>query len=399
MWNITNEVKDKFAKCNLLPIHESDEDWEYALQAAKEEGEDLITSLKEDLAQVKEDLLHVLPNRFIPYVEIETLNQPTLPKEVREDYLQWVNTANKEFAQILDAAFERTKEAVAFLSTDVQDVFAESLHDSMIERIERDGDTLHLYINSDGGFSTKAHVHFTFHHVGAEETEQPLQVGQWLIYYELQKRDEGYAFRVLFDCPDAEWTIYMKEIDAHYYYRPKEYVTLRDERKIEETSFTEYVASLNPEHRYWFITPHFTSPIVSLSKNISLENGTIQFSQNEIVVTVNNQDFTYDLTEYEPISFIYTDVYEDPYAHFSEPVPTDKLEEMALGNDLELQVRAWNTMYANPQELADIINRILSKFFITEENEMMGYVFINHFYKNEILTEDIIEKFKTLLDM
>ncbi len=118
--------------------------------------------MKEELDEVKEELLHVLPSRFIPYLENGTLNQPTLPKTIREDYLQWMREADKEFEQVLDAAFERTKQAVPFLSTAVQDVFAESLHDSTIERIEREGDTLHLYVNTDGGFSSKSLIHFIF---------------------------------------------------------------------------------------------------------------------------------------------------------------------------------------------------------------------------------------------
>ena len=100
------KAKEKFIKYNLLPIHESDHDWEIALSEAKEEGEDLFTRLKEELDEVKEELLHVLPSRFIPYLENDTLNQPTLPKTIREDYLQWMREADREFEQVLDAAFE-----------------------------------------------------------------------------------------------------------------------------------------------------------------------------------------------------------------------------------------------------------------------------------------------------
>ncbi len=244
MWNISKETKVKFRKYNLLPIHESDHDWELALREAKEEGEDLFTRLKEELDEVKEELLHVLPSRFIPYLENDTLNQPTLPKTIREDYLQWMREAGREFEQVLDAAFERTKQAIPFLSTAVQDVFAESLHDSTIERIEREGDTLHLYVNTDGGFSSKSLIHFIFKGVIAEVTDVPIQVGQWLIYDELQKTDDGFAFRVLFECPESQWTIAMKELDAQYFYRPKEFTILRDEDKLEDTSITEYIATV-----------------------------------------------------------------------------------------------------------------------------------------------------------
>ncbi|MEH6991962.1 DUF4085 family protein [Neobacillus drentensis] len=398
MWNISKEEKERFLKYNLLPIHESDHDWEIVLSEAKEEGEDLITRLKEELEEVKEKLLHALPIRFIPYVENGTLNQPTLPKAIREDYLQWMREGGKEFEQVLDAAFEQTKQSGTFLSSAVQEVFAESLHDSTIERIEREGNTLHLYINTEGGFTTKSHIHFIFQNVITEETDEPLQVGQWFIYYELQKIDDEFAFRVLFDCPDAEWTIRMKGLDAHYYYRPAAHTTLSDEGKIEETSFVEYISQLNPDYRYWFISPDVTCVIKTLSENIILEHGKIEFGQNEMVVTVGNKRFTYNLDEYNPIKFIYTDVYEDPYAHFSEPVPLENLEVAALSDDLELQVRAWNTMYANPIELADTINRVLLKFEITEENEMMVSIYASHFYKKEILTEAVKEKYRTLID-
>jgi hypothetical protein len=398
MWNISKEVKGKFLKCNLLPIHESDQDWEIAQREAIEEGEDLHARLKEELEEVKMELLNVLPDGFIPYVKNGTLNQPSLPRTVREEYLQWIRRADKEFEQILDAAYEQTKHAVTYLPPAVQDIFAESLHDSTIERIVRERDTLHLYVNTDGGFSSKSLIHFTFQNVLAEETDEPIQVGQWFIYNELQKTDDGFAFRVLFECPDAEWTIAMKILDAEYYYRPIAYTILRDEGKIEETSLPEYVEQLNLEHRYWFITPHVKSAIKAFSETIIVENGKIECRQNEMVVTIGNELFTYNLDEINPISFIYTDVYEDPYARFSEPVPTEELETAALSEDLELQVRAWNTLYANPEELADIINRVLRKMDRTEENEMMLSIYVSHFYKKGILSEAVIEKYRMLID-
>lgn len=398
MWNISKEAKEKFRKYNLLPIHESDHDWELALREAKEEGDDLFTYLKEELNEVKEELLHVLPSRFIPYLENDTLNQPTLPKTIREDYLQWMREAGREFEQVLDAAFEQTKQAIPFLSTAVQDVFAESLHDSTIERIEREGDTLHLYVNTDGGFSSKSLIHFIFKGVKSEVTDEPIEVGQWIIYDELQKTADGFAFRVLFDCPESQWTISMKGLDTQYYYRPKEFTILGDNEKLKDTSITDYITTLNSEYRYWFITPHIECSILSLSENFVIENGSIEMGSNEMVVTVGNERFSYDLNEYNPIQFIYTDIYEDPYAHFNEPVPIEELEAAALTDDLELQVRAWNTLYANPKELADMINHVLWKMEITEENEMMLSVYTSHFYKEEILTEAVIEKFRALID-
>lgn len=90
MWNISIEAKKAFSKCTALPIHETDEDWEITLREAKEEGEDINTTLKAELEKAKAELLQVLPSRFILFLENGTLNQPVLPKDVRNDYLQWV---------------------------------------------------------------------------------------------------------------------------------------------------------------------------------------------------------------------------------------------------------------------------------------------------------------------
>ncbi|MCM3766443.1 DUF4085 domain-containing protein [Neobacillus niacini] len=398
MWSITSAAKEKFRKCHLLPIHESDEDWERSLQEAEEEGEDLIGRLKVELEEVKQELVQVLPSHFIPYVENGTLNQPTLPKNVREDYLRWISKCTKEFEQVLDVALEHTKQAVTFLPPAVQDVFMESLHDATIERIVRDDDTLHLYVNTDGGFSTKSLIHFMFEGVTSEETDTPIKIGQWFIYDELQKTADGFTFRVLFECPEAEWTINAKHIDAEYFYRPKPYTKLRDEEMLEETSLAEYAAMLNRENRYWFITPDVECVITSLSEKIAIENGSIELGQTEFVVTLGNDRYSYPLDQYNPIQFIYTDVYEDPYAHFNEPVPVDELEAAALGDDLELQARAWNTMYAYPSELKDIINTVLGKIEMTDENEMMLSVLVSHFYTEGILTEPMINKFRTVMD-
>jgi len=399
MWNLTKESKDKFSSYHTMPIHETDEDWEYTLSDAKEGGLNITAQLKEELDEVKEKLLAILPSRFIPYVENGTLNQPTLPETVRNDYLQWMREGEKEFEQLLDAAYENTRQSVTFLSSEVQDVFAESLHDSTIDRIVREGDTLHLYVNTDGGFSSKSLIHFTFQHVLSEISDTPLQVGQWFIYYEMQKTDNGFAFRVLFECPDAEWTIVMKKLDAEYFYRPAIFTKLRDEEKLEEISLAEYVPLLNTDYRYWFITPDVTCVIKDFSETaMKFEDGKIEIGQSEVVLTVGNERFSYNLGEYNPIQFIYTDVYEDPYAQQNEPMPMEQLEAAALSDDLELQVRAWNTMYSNPIELATIINQVLAKMEITEENEMIVHVYSNHFYKEGILTEDVIEKYRELLE-
>lgn len=397
MWNISKEVKDEFLKHTLLPILETDEEWEMTLRDAEDEGEDLAARLTEELAEAKEQLLHILPDRFLPYLQDGTLNQPTLPLAVRMDYLKWVNDGCLEFEKAMSAAYENTKNVLVSLPAAVQDVFEESLHDSTIARIERDKNTLHLFVNTDGGFSTKAYIHFTFSGISSEETDFPVQVGQWFIYDELQKTDDGFAFRVLFDVPESQWTITMKELDAEYFYRPMDYTRLRDEEKLQDASLEKYLEGLNPDHRYWFITPDAVYPIHSFTEKIHIENGSISFTEHETVVITEKERYVYPFNEYNPISFIYTDIYEDPYAQLSEPLPNEEIEAAVLSDDLDLQVRAWNTMYTNLYDLTETINHILKKLTITEQNEMIVSMYVNHFYQEGILSEDVIDQYQAVI--
>lgn len=96
--------------------------------------------------------------------------------------------------------------------------------------------------------------------------------------------------------------------------------------------------------------------------------------------------------------FLHTETYEDPYAHFSEPIPIQDLEEAALGTDLELRVRAWNTMYANPVQLAKKIDHILMQMSPSQEDDMMQCVLIRHFNKEGILTTELQARFKDILE-
>jgi hypothetical protein len=398
MWNLTKETKEAFLKHNLLPIPETDSDWEYALSEAEEEGEDLKTRLHKELEEVREELLTVLPSRFIPYVKDGTLNQPSLPRSIREDYLQWMRQGDKEFEQVLEAANEQTTQTAVLLSPAVQEVFGESLHDAIIERIERKNNTLHLYINTESGFSTKPYIHFTFHDITEEDAAEQLQTGQWLIYYELQKTAAGFAFRVLFECPDAQWTIHMRDLSVRYFYRPVLYTRLRDEGKIEDLLLGEYIAQLNPDQRYWLAALDVLSEISGLGEPILLADGKLEINQTNAEITTASGRFTYPLEDFNPISFIYTDVYEDPYAHLNEPVPPEELEAAIFSGIPEQQVRAWNTMYTSPVEHTEIINLILKKLEITDENEMMLFVFANHFYQAGVMTEENIKKYEELIE-
>ncbi|MED4056898.1 DUF4085 family protein [Niallia taxi] len=227
----------------------------------------------------------------------------------------------------------------------------------------------------------------------------PLQTGQYMIYDELMRIKDGYALRVLFDAPESEWTISMESIEASCYYRPAFYTIYHNEEMGEELSFEDYLKQLNhPDHNYWLITPDVSCPIKIDSHEVILENGKMSFKEDKIIISVANSRYVYNMDEYHPINFIFTETYEDPYAQNNEPLPQEEIESAIFGNDLELQVRAWNTLFSNPMNHVDLINNVLLQTEISEENEMPLAVFISEFNEKGILTEEVIEKFQSMID-
>ena len=91
------------------------------------------------MEEIKEDLLLYIPDRFIPHLEDGTINQPSLPKRDRDDFLTQQAKVNEEFEKILEQAEQNTVKAVRFLSKNVQEVFSESLLDAVLERMEMRG--------------------------------------------------------------------------------------------------------------------------------------------------------------------------------------------------------------------------------------------------------------------
>lgn len=61
-------------------------------------------------------------------------------------------------------------------------------------------------------------------------------------------------------------------------------------------------------------------------------------------------------------------------------------------------MRAWNTLFANPMNHVDLINNVLLQTEISEENEMLLAVFISDFNEKGILTEEVIQKFQSMID-
>ncbi|MGM9950629.1 MAG: DUF4085 family protein [Lysinibacillus sp.] len=370
---MTLEKKKQFERVSLLPIQESDEEWDIVIREAQEEGRDLAKELRQELEEIREELIAVIPERFHPYVQDDTLNTPTLPKQVRDDYVGWMKEQHRLFENTLEKAGESREEALPLLSEHAQEVFQDSLHDGVVTNVERIGNDLAVMLDMKGGFTSKAIILLKFVNVSSEEGF--LESGSYYIYDELRRTDKGVALRVIFDCPEMQWTVECETIEAAYYFRPATYF-----ERDEEMGLHEYVESLNSAYRHVFINDAIVP--WNLETPQRKDDG---FYVGGIKVA--------ETTE-ECIEHIYCETYEDPYAIFSIPLPQEELEEAALGDNLEMQVRAFNTLYAEPETNKEIINRIFRNITVHEGNEMIVSVMVSHFEELGLLDEDIVNRFR-----
>ncbi|MEY9975431.1 DUF4085 family protein [Lysinibacillus sp. RC79] len=390
MWHLTLREKTAYESAMKLLIYDSDEEWTQSLAYAKENDIDIYKEKKQELAELRDSLINYLPLRFHTYVLDGTLNTPDVPKHVWEDFSRWRNEQEQLFENILDAAYEEKQRTLAYMKPKEREVFEQSLHDANIVSIRRTATQVELTLDMAGGFTAKSIISLTFNNIISELGH--VVPKQFYIYDELRKTANGFSLRVIFDCPEVEWTIEAEELDAEFYYRPKTYSDF-----AESGNFSGYVQTLQLENGFIFITPQLKKRVIGLQQHapfLMLENSHLYENEHGVFVdTIRVADKLEDC-----IHFLHTDTYEDPFAHFSEPVAIQDLEEAALGTDLELKVRAWNTMYANPVQLAEKINHILMKMNPTQEDDMMQSVLIRHFHKEGILMTELQAKFKDLLE-
>lgn len=377
VWHLTIEEKRKFERTSLLPIQESDDDWDIVIREAEEEGRNLDEELSAELQEIREELLTFLPQRFHPYIYNRTINTPLLAKDVRNDYIEWMHGQQRIFEMILEQAGQGREEVMPILTKNAQEIFQDSLHDGVIANIERSGNDVAIMLNMESGFTPKAMIVLRFINVWNEEGSP--EIGSWYIYDELRKVNGRVALRVIFDCPEIQWTIECETIEAAYYFRPASYF-----EREEGIGLQDYIESLNSSYRYAFIS----DSILPWDLKMPSEKADGLYIEEVKVAE----------TAAECIERIYCDTYEDPYAVFSIPLPVEELEEAALGDDVERRVRAFNTLYDTPSSNKEIINRIFHKIIIHEENEMMVSIMVNHFKKIGILDEKNTKKFQNILD-
>lgn len=393
MFHLTLQHVHNLELAYSLTIFQSDEDWANEFEYAAETGTDVIAEQKDILIRLKGALLASTPIRFHTYIEDGSLNLPGLTPTVRADYHNWQQAEREKFHRILGAASENKQKTLHLLQPEAQAIYSQTLHDAQILQIESRGNDLCITFDCSGGFTKQSVVILSFLDVVRIDGE--LEVGQFYVYDDLIRTDNGIALKVIYQNPESEVVIEAKTIDAGGYYRPKTYDDFYFDFHATD-NLKAYLESLNAQHEFIWADKSGVTPIVQIDAArafIEMAHQTIHEVNG--IIYVNGEKSL--LTRGDVMRSISTTIYEDPYAHFRKSVAPDELMDAAFSGDLELKVRAWNTMHAQAEELAPIINEILLRLTIADEDETMLYVFVRHFNNEGILTPQVVAKYKDVI--
>lgn len=317
--------------------------------------------LYERLAEYKE----VLPDKFQSGISERTLfRNDTLMEEFEE----WCNLTIEQFTTKRKVVYEKREAIVERLHSSAQTVFSQSFHDGKILSAEQQGNNFMLLLDMSGGFTVESIVQLIFHDV---QTEGNLE--GFYVYDELLKIEGRFALRVLssFGSPYAEWTIFFKDVTAKYLYRPAVYI-----EPGEVATWNDYVIALNQDDKYY---------IVKDREFVEVNLATLSQTDNGIFV---GEIFLGDTFE-EAKERIYCATYEDPYAHFSEPIPTEELLFAIFDVDQNIRVRAFNTIYALGEDAAYIVNDALRKVDKSADDNLYFGIIASHFDQLGCLEDDV----------
>ncbi len=411
---------------HVLTLPESDEEWKDYIHSFEVDGEDVHVYLRDRLRLEKGRLLNVLPKEFHPFIEDGSINQPYLPKGVQERLLIY----QKEMEQKYMEVFEQERENYELICDQIPRSFVElkeaRLHDSLILHIARKDDEIRLTLDSSGSFNKASCIVLTFKKVKEEQSELPLVEGQYWLYEEVDVHEEGAIFRVLVDCPMTQWMVVAEDVRIEPYYKANNLPVWQNDEsilgasveklyKIEERLQVEFPVAyreLLTEQNGGRLTHDLiatadavvdvgtlmgtdmlarTDDLVWLSQNIALQFNKVS---EPVVIHKNIGQLAESFEQF--LERCLSATYTDEYAIFSIPLADEELESALLGEDLELMVRAWNTMNERPENYVSLIEKGILYLLNQEDSNLhsMGSTNAFIFDNKGVLTAAFKEKLK-----
>lgn len=415
---------------HALTLPESDEEWKDYIRGFEEDGEDVHIYLRDRLRQEKGRLLKVLPKEFHPFIEDGSINQPYLPKGVRERLLIYLHEMEKKYREVFEQAHDHFESIYDQIPENFVKLKEARLHDSQILHIARKDDEIRLTLDSSGSFNNASCIVLTFQKVREEHSELPLEDGQYWLYEEVDVHEEGAIFRVLVDCPMTQWMVVAEDVRIEFYYKADSLPVWKNDEsvlgasvaelsEIEERLQVEFPVAyraLLAEQNGGRLTHDLiaiagtvvdvgplmgtdklvrTGELVWLSHNVALQ---FHEETEPVVVHKNIGQLAENFGQF--LERCLSATYTDEYAIFSIPLADDELEPALLGEDLELMVRAWNTMNEHPENYVPLIEKGILFLLNQEDSNLYSMGSTNAFiFDNKgVLTAAFKEKLKEYED-
>ncbi|WAA13310.1 DUF4085 family protein [Fervidibacillus halotolerans] len=427
----TKDWYEQMQLTGMITTFETDEEWEDFIQSF-DAKKDAFEYLRCELRDEKDRLLKVLPETFHPYVHNGSINQPTLPKQIRKQLILWQKGLEEQVEKTMEDAHRHFQHIKNKLPHSFVQLMEEGLHDAQITHIFRKDDYLRLTLNSEGSFSNSAAVVLQFFGIQTETFDLPLKEGMYWLYEEVDVAKDGFKLGVLLDSL-CEWEIVAKKFQMTKYFRNeakfgfeedehgnKHDINVLDTFKTVENrlkwkfpkAFQTFLSTFRSgKHNHPFVLLHDVELEIETFLFIDeyerkgdyvpfakCQNGVIAFHiNNKNIVYLDNCEQRVVAQNFENfLQNMYTKEWMDEMELAIQTVPTEQLEEAVFSNQIERNVQAWNTIIQDPASHQKLMEKALI-FYLEhedEEKQMIGQVYLNHIEENHLLRKEIIQQLK-----
>ncbi|MTD31278.1 DUF4085 family protein [Planomicrobium sp. YIM 101495] len=208
----TKDWYDEMQVSGFLVLPDSEEEWEEEMEHYRKEGKDLRELNLRNLNDMRESLLHYLPEPFHPYIQDGTLVTEYPMPELRMLVNRW-GRDYKERMEELDQRYMQHFESIkGKLPPNAVELVENGLHDAVVRSVERPSeDRLVLTLDCSGGFSYFTDVRFTFEGVTYSDIPTDFK-GAWWLYDEIYGTEDGFELHTLFDSPMVETVIRARDV-------------------------------------------------------------------------------------------------------------------------------------------------------------------------------------------
>jgi hypothetical protein len=312
-----------------------------------------------------------LPVKFFEAIKNKTLFDNEI---LMNEFEAWCKSQIESYNRAGKAIYEKRSDIAQKFDESAWPLFERSFHDGEILYADQRGEDFILFMDMRGGFTVESIIELTFHQAHLEGNVE----GDY-VYDELVETEDGFALRILssYGSPYVEGTIYFENVSANGLFRPVVYVEPGDVK-----TWPQFVEALNPEDNYFVVNDYEIIPI----DLASLKQTSDGIFAGELYL---GQDYE------QAKERIYCATYEDPYAHFREPVPKHELLGAIFSGDQTLSVRAFNTVFALGEEVAEIVNKALRQAEVGSDDGMYFSVMAHHFQNLHCLEEELKDKWLT----